>query len=732
MIRKLGACLFTALLTGSTVTAKTVATPTLTGNLAPEPHLSKAVDHITGLMTNRHYKKTAVDDELSAQILERYVESLDPNRIFFLKSDLDSFNRYQHVLDDALAEQDLRPAYEIFNVYRRRVDQYVAYATALINEPFDFSRDESLELDRSEAPWVTSMEELQDIWRRRVKNDVLRLRLTDKERDAIVETLHDRYEGFQRRVSELDSEDVFQYYMNAFAMSIEPHTGYMAPRVSENFQIQMRLSLEGIGAVLERQNEYTTVRRVVTGGPAGRDGRLKVGDRIVGVAQGDSSELATDVIGWRLDDVVEQIRGKMGTMVHLDIIPADSPLDSMPVTISLLRDKVKLEEQAAQKSIYQLELDGRDYKIGVIDLPTFYLDFAGRNRNEEDYRSSTRDVRRLLRELRAADVDGVIVDLRNNGGGSLIEATTLTGLFIDEGPVVQIKDHNNPLRRAKVTVERDREEGVEWDGPLAVLVNRHSASASEIFAAAIQDYERGLIIGERTFGKGTVQNLINLDRARGRSEEKYGQVKLTVAQFFRISGGSTQHRGVIPEIAFPTLREDDEHGESSLDNALPWTSIKRADYRLQRQADLTSLLPTLSRRSAERLKDDEGFRLLLDDIKRYREARDETTVSLLESERRAKQKTEDERREARKQAREAANQDPADVVLLHSDEERFASVNDEPDSEEGEADEGNEGDANERNDVLLDETIRVLGDMIVLSDPTRRTAFVESSSDTIN
>jgi len=362
--------------------------------------------------------------------------------------------------------------------------------------------------------------------------------------------------------------------MKAFALSIEPHTGYVAPRSSENFQISMRLSLEGIGAVLQRDNEYTTIRRVVPGGPASKDGRLKVGDRIISVTEAPGEE-ATDVIGWRLDDVVELIRGTSGTEVVLEVIPGETGMDGLPVKIDIVRDKVKLEEQAAQSSTFEIEWQGNTHQIGVIDLPAFYLDFAARARRDEDYRSSTRDVRALIAGLKEQGVDGIVMDLRNNGGGSLAEATDLTGLFIDKGPVVQVRDSSG-----KIDVEADADRGSAWEGPLVVLVNRHSASASEIFAAAIQDYGRGVVIGEPTFGKGTVQNLINLDRYGEGDDPKFGQLKLTIAQFFRVNGGSTQHRGVIPDIIFPTAALEDKYGESSLENALPWTSITPARYKV--------------------------------------------------------------------------------------------------------------------------------------------------------
>ncbi len=719
MLKRIGAVVFTALLVTSTAPAKPDRT-VLGTDLKPTSDLRRASELATEFLKRQHYRKTKLDNALSERILDGYIEALDPNRSFFVASDIKAFQAYRHSLDEALAGRDLRPAFAIFNIYRQRVDQRVAFALDQLKQPFRFDVDEQLELDRSELPWAKGDKDLDELWRKRVKNDYLRLKLTDKEPEKIVETLTDRFEGLQRRVDELDAQDVFQYYMNAFATAIEPHTGYMAPRSSENFQIQMRLSLEGIGAVLQRENEYTTVRRVVPGGPASRDGQLKVGDRIVGVAQG-GEETSKDVIGWRLDDVVEMIRGEKGSIVHLDVIPADSKLDSQPVTISIERDQVKLEEQAAQKSIYELKDErGQTHRIGVIDLPAFYLDFAGRAQNKPDYRSSTRDVRKLLRELRQAKVDGVIVDLRNNGGGSLLEATTLTGLFIDEGPVVQVKDSR------RVEAESDEEPGVEWDGPLAVLVNRHSASASEIFAAAIQDYERGLIIGEQTFGKGTVQNLVNLDNFGGRGDKpRFGQLKLTVAQFFRVSGGSTQNRGVIPDISFPTLDDSDEHGESSLDNALPWSSIEATEYKLA--DELSPVVPVLARRSSDRISKDTEFQYLLEDIKQYREARDQTMVSLLESARRSQQAEEEKQREARKAAREAWTGEDDNVALIQDDRERFADADTTAASDDSEDEASTDGeDSDERDDVLLEETIRILGDLVALADPSRRTAMLEA------
>ncbi|MGK2925732.1 MAG: S41 family peptidase, partial [Lysobacterales bacterium] len=477
--------------------------------LEPDMDQRYASNIATRFLTNYHYKRTRLDDELSSEIFDTYLDLLDPNRIYFLAGDLEMFERYRHGMDDALRHSDLLSAYEMFNVYVDRVQQRVDYARKRVQEPFDFTIDEYYQYDREDEPWATDVAQLDELWRQRVKNDYLRLLLTDKEPDAIVETLVERYDNLERRIRELNNEDVFQFFMNAFAGSIEPHTAYLSPRTSENFEISMKLSLEGIGALLGRESEYTFISRVVPGGPAEQDGRLKAGDRITAVGQGNDGKMV-DVIGWRIDDVVELIRGPKDTVVRLEVLPEDSSISGPATVVDIVRNEVKLEEQAAQSEIIEVPVEGGEagavMKIGVIDLPVFYLDFNGRAQSLPDYRSSTRDVQRLLGELKDQGVQGIVVDLRNNGGGSLLEATTLTGLFIDKGPVVQVRNSSG-----RISMEEDVDPGMAWDGPLAVLVNRYSASASEIFAAAIQDYGRGVVIGEPTFGKGTVQSLLDLD-----------------------------------------------------------------------------------------------------------------------------------------------------------------------------------------------------------------------------
>ena len=601
-------------------------------SLALEPSIDQryATNLATKFLTNWHYKDTRLDDELSSEIFDGYLELLDPNRVYFLATDIEVFERYRSGLDDALRHSDLLPAYEIFNIYVDRVRQRVNYSRLRVKQPFDFTKDEYYPYDREDANWAQNREELDELWRLRVKNDYLRLKLTDKEEAAIVETLSERYDNLERRINELNTEDVFQFFMNAFAQSIEPHTAYLSPRTSANFEISMKLSLEGIGALLGRESEYTTISRVVAGGPAAQDGRLKAGDRITAVGQGREGKMV-DVIGWRVDDVVDLIRGPKDTVVRLEVLPEDVSISGPTSVIDIVRNEVKLEEQAAKSEIIELPVDssveGSDnevVKIGVIDLPVFYLDFNGRATNKPDYRSSTRDVRKLIAELEEQGVQGIVVDLRNNGGGSLLEATTLTGLFIDKGPVVQVRNSSG-----RISLEEDVEPGMAWEGPLAVLVNRYSASASEIFAAAIQDYGRGLVVGEPTFGKGTVQSLLDLDDYAPSDTPGMGQLKITMAQFFRVNGGSTQNRGVVPDIRFPSAGDPDDYGERSYDNALPWTSIDPA--RFDPSGDLNHMVAVADNRYQGRIGDNQEFSWLLSDIDDYNTHSKEKKVSLLES-----------------------------------------------------------------------------------------------------
>ena len=625
----------------------------------------------TALIVNRvlqryHYKKVRLDDKLSEKILDKYLETLDPNKSFFTAGDIEKFKKYRHKLDEAIAYGWLEPAYEIFRAYRRRVDQQVAWALELLDrDRFDFTRPERYRFDREDAPWPKDEAALKELWRKRVKNDILALKLAGKDEKKAIETLRKRYKTLRRRIHQLDAGEVFQMFLNAYTTSIEPHTAYMSPARSENFDISMRLSLQGIGAVLMSKDEYTQIQKVIPGGPAAKSGQLKAGDRIVGVAQGRTGEME-DVVGWPLQDVVEKIRGPKGTVVRLAILPRGATPGSAPKEVTLVRDRIKLEDQAAKSEV--LEVDGM--RFGVIEIPAFYRDFAAQAAGKKDFRSTTRDVRRLIAKLEKEGVDGIIIDLRNNGGGSLTEAVELTGLFIPQGPVVQVKD-----ARGRVDVERDTDPAEVYKGPLAVLVNRNSASASEIFAGAIQDYGRGLVIGEPTFGKGTVQTLVNLGQF-SRTRDDLGRLRLTIAQFFRVEGGSTQNKGVIPDIVFPTAPQDDEHGERSLDNALPWTAIDAVEHKRFGSANLAMLRS----RHEQRIARDPGFRYLIGQAEAFRKVNKKKEVSLVERERRQEwEKREKEALARLNELRKARGLEPLDK--LDDDDDDLPKDDDEKDPE---------------------------------------------------
>jgi len=587
---------------------------------------------ITKVVERFHYRKLPLDDQMSSSILDRYLESLDPNRSFFCAMDVADFETYRSRLDDALRRGDIEPAFKIFRRFRSRVEEQVNTALTLLEKnDFDFSRNESYRFDREDASWADDNAALNDLWRRRVKNDILGLRLAGKPEEQIQETLRKRYEGTLRRVRQFDADDVFQFFINAYTLSIEPHTSYMSPRGSENFDISMRLSLQGIGAVLSSENEYTVIQRTMPGGPAATSGELHSDDRIVGVAQGDKGEMV-DVVGWRLQDVVDRIRGPKGSVVRLSVLPKSAGADGPSREITLVRDKIKLEDQASSGEILDQRIGGM--KIGVIKVPTFYRDFAAEAAGEKDFRSTTRDVHDLLDNFNQQAVDGVVIDLRQNGGGSLTEATELTGLFIDKGPVVQVKDADG-----LVEVEQDEDPAQVYKGPLVVLVDRNSASASEIFAGAIQDYRRGLIVGEPTFGKGTVQALIDLGRFV-REESDLGRLRLTMAQFFRVNGGSTQHRGVMPDIVFPTAGGAADYGERLLKNAIPWASIKPVSHSLNGVGTVAGLRD----KHASRVTGNPGFRFLIEQEEELLKAREQKTVTLLETERRAQWKGREQQR----------------------------------------------------------------------------------------
>ncbi|MDQ4147810.1 MAG: carboxy terminal-processing peptidase [Pseudomonadota bacterium] len=581
---------------------------------------------ITGFITHYHFKNTALNDALSEQILARYLEELDPNRSYFLRSDIDAFARYKTRLDDDLRSANLQPAFEIFHVFKQRLNQRVDYALGLLNKDFDFNIKETYLFDRSEKPWAANRAELNDIWRKKVKNDVLSLHLAGQDKDEFIKTLRERYERLRTSVTQFRTEDLYQLFINTYTQSIEPHTAYLAPRVSEDFEIRMSLSLEGIGAVLQTENEYIEVKEIVTGGPADLSHGLHVGDRITGVGQGKSGKLV-DVVGWRLDDVVELIRGPKGSVLRLQILPKGANGETSPEIITMTRNEVKLEDQAAQKSVINIPTEQGPVRIGIIKVPTFYMDYEAYARHDPSYRSTTRDVRRLLAQLKQAQVEGIVVDLRGNGGGSLTEATQLTGLFIESGPIVQVKDTTD-----HVEVLKDPDPRIAYAGPLAVLVDGNSASASEIFAGAIQDYRRGIIIGEPTFGKGTVQKMVDLNQLIGAKGVRLGQLTTTIAQFYRVSGSSTQYRGVIPDIILPTTADPDEGGESALPNALPWNAIHAANFT-PRKFELDGI-NWVRQQHAQRMQTDPALGYLRAEVRAMRKAQNQIGISLLEKQRR--------------------------------------------------------------------------------------------------
>jgi carboxyl-terminal processing protease len=576
--------------------------------------------NIVAALGSRHYADMVLDDDLSMRIFEGYLNDLDPSKSYLLSKDIAQFESYRYKMDNALRGGNLEPAFTIFNLYHERVIDRFEKIIASLKEgvdQYDFEVDESLELDREETPWATTQEQLDDLWRKRIKNSVLNLKLAEKENDEIQELLLKRYQNRLTRTRQTNSEDVYQLYINSFTKSYDPHTQYFSPRTSENFNINMSLSLEGIGAVLQLEDEYTKVVSLVPAGPADKSKKIHPDDKIISVGQNTEGEMV-DVVGWRLDEVVQLIRGKKDTIVRLEIIPASAKNSSEAELIQITRNKVKLEEQSAKSEIIEIEQFGHTKKIGVIDIPTFYIDFKALQQGDKDFKSTTRDVQNLLSDLVEQGVEGVVIDLRNNGGGSLQEAKTLTGLFIDRGPTVQIRSKSN-----RVDILSDRKYGTIYDGPLAVVVNRLSASASEIFAGAIQDYKRGVIIGSQTFGKGTVQSLLPLNR---------GQLKLTQAKFYRISGDSTQHKGIIPDISYPGNYDPESIGESTLEGPLPWDKIPPAGYRTNNAIE--QYLPDLLTLHSERVRDDPEFKFI-EEAFAYRKQRTlDTNVSLNEKMRR--------------------------------------------------------------------------------------------------
>lgn len=596
------------------------ALASVTTDVVTMPKLAQLDQHFTAskrvaaIFTRGHYLQVKIDDELSAKVFERYLDSLDYYHNVMLKSDIDAFAQYKFQFDDAIQKGQFDFAFQMFNLSLQRRAERFDYAISLLEQPFDFTKPDSYEYEREDAPWATDLAQLNELWRQRVKFDALNLKLTGKKPEEIKELLLKRYKSAKKRLAQTESEDVFQLVLNSYARSIEAHTSYLSPRNADRFQQEMNLSLEGIGAVLQLDDDYTVIASLVPGGPADMTKKLKPKDKIVGVAQG--SEEFVDIVGWRLDDVVDLIKGPKGSKVRLQVMAASDIAGTAPQQIEIIRDKIRLEDRAAKGEVFKSLLHENGKNIGVINIPSFYNNL-------------TEDVKKELAALKDKKVDGIIVDLRGNGGGSLPEAITLTGLFIDKGPVVQIREGNG-----RIMQNDDTDASVFYEGPLTVMVDRYSASASEIFAAALQDYGRAVIIGENTFGKGTVQQHRGLGRIYDTFDGELGSVQYTIAKFYRINGGSTQHKGVIPDIIFPSPIDPAEWGESKEKNALPWDSIPAAAYTST--PDLKVTLPLLAEKHQKRIAAEPEFNFLMQDIADYKREKDVKTISLNEKERLAK------------------------------------------------------------------------------------------------
>jgi carboxyl-terminal processing protease len=623
------------------------AVPAATAVLAPTEQENYVARRVADIVAREHYRRAPLDDHLSSLILDRYLDAIDGGRSYFFASDIAEFERYRYELDDAIKAGDVEPAFVIFRRYQQRSRERMAYAIELLNKKPDFDVDESFNFDREKEPWPANTAEMNELWRKRVKNDELSLVIAGKQWTEAADVLRKRYEHVAKRMDQSKPEDVFEAFMNAFVLSLDPHSNYFSARNSEEYNIQMSLSYEGIGASLQLTDDYVTVIDVIAGGPAATSGKLAANDRITAVGEGKAGEL-TDVIGWRLDDVVQKIRGPGGTLVRLQLLPAGAAPGSPQKVVEFTRNRVSLEAQAAHKAMRVLQRNGHDVKVGIITVPSFYQDYDASRAGAKDYRSTTRDVQRLITELRKDGSDALIMDLRANGGGYLPEAESLTGLFIDRGPVVQLRDTTG-----RIEVDDDPDPAVFYSGPMIVLVDRFSASASEIFAGAIQDYGRALIVGQQTYGKGTVQNAHPLNYTIFGRKPELGQLNVTIGKYYRITGESTQDRGVTPDIVLPSLIDANEVGESTRDRALPWDHIEPAAFRVE--GDLKATAGSLEKLHAERTANSADFRYLRDDIAALEAMRRQKTLSLNIKTREAERKRLESERLDRENAWRAAH-----------------------------------------------------------------------------
>jgi carboxyl-terminal processing protease len=680
---------------------KPLKTKNYYSELKPTKEHSKTNREIIKDLQKLHYRQQEINDELSLMVFDSYLKALDPEKLYFLSKDIKEFKAYSLEFDDALKSGDLAPAMEMFNLYHKYMIERIIYTINYLEKGIEnirFDIDESIIIDRKEEPWPKNKKERTDLWRKRLKNTILSLKLSSKPGDEIKEILLKRYKNRLNKMQQFNNEDAFQLYMNSVTQIYGPHTQYFSPRDTENFNINMSLSLEGIGAVLQSENEYTKVKSLVAGGPAEKSKNLHAGDRISGVGQGEDGKIV-DVIGWRIDDVVELIRGPKDTVVRLEIIPSDAIDEHKTKIINIVRNKVKLEEMAAKKRVMEFEKDGNSFKVGIIDIPAFYMDFSAYHAGDPDFKSTTRDVKKLINELTDEKVDGIVVDLRNNGGGSLQEANDLTGLFIRQGPTVQIKN-----TKGKIEILGDMDSEISYRGPLMVLVNRMSASASEIFAGAIQDYQRGIVVGGQTFGKGTVQSLISLDR---------GQLKITTAKFYRVSGESTQHKGVIPDISFPSFFDPMEDGESAMPNPLPWDKI---DYVPHNGClNLTKAISKLEKMHQKRILSDPDFNYLVKKIEYYKSEKEQNILSINQEVR--KKEFEDAKRwqlDIENSRRKAKGQEPIEKI---EDLEKKSNEENEDQDEDNSAEK----------DTLLTETTNIMIDFLSMKTLESYSQFIPLS-----
>src|ERR1700723_1007963 len=663
------------------------AVPAATAPLAPTEQENYVARRVADIIAREHYRRAPLDDHLSSLILDRYLDAIDGSRSYFYASDIAEFEKYRYQRADAIKAGEVEPAFVIFRRYQQRSRERMAYAIELLGKKPDFDIDESFNFDREKEPWPANAAEMNELWRKRVKNDALSLITAGKQWPEVADMLRKRYEHVAKRMDQSKPEDVFEAFMNAFVLSLDPHSNYFSARNSEEYNIQMSLSYEGIGASLQLTDDYVTVIDVIAGGPAATSGKLAANDRITAVGEGKTGELI-DVIGWRLDDVVQKSRGPGGTEVRLQLLAAGAAPGTPQKVVEFTRNRVSLENQASHKAMRVVQRNGRDGKGGIITVPSFYQDYDASRAGAKDYRSTTRDVQRLITELKKDGADVIVMDLRANGGGYLPEAESLTGLFIDRGPVVQLRDTTG-----RIEVDDDPDPAVFYSGPLIVLVDRFSASASEIFAGAMQDYGRALIVGQQTYGKGTVQNAHPLNYTIFGHKPELGQLNVTIGKYYRITGESTQDRGVTPDITIPSLIDANEVGESTRDRALPWDHIEPAAFKTE--GDLKATASTLQKLHDDRTADSADFRYLRADITALDSVRNQKSLSLNLKTREAERK----RQETERLDRENNWRQAHDVKPVKSLEE----IKD--DAAAG---------------ILLDEAAQIAADLVTV--PARRAA----------